>query len=42
VDADGGRLELSTSRPATFAIFLPVPRAEDVVATSWRSESSPR
>jgi signal transduction histidine kinase len=42
VDADGGRLELSTSRPATFAIFLPVPKAENVVATPWRAEPSPR
>ena len=42
VDADGGRLELAVSRPATFAIFLPVATAENVVATPWRSEPSPR
>jgi signal transduction histidine kinase len=42
VDADGGRLELAASRPATFAIFLPVATAENVVATSWRSEPRPR
>jgi signal transduction histidine kinase len=42
VDADGGRLELAVSRPATFAIFLPVASAQNVVATSWRSEPSPR
>jgi signal transduction histidine kinase len=42
VDADGGRLELATAKPATFAIFLPVPRAEDALAPSWRSESRPR
>ena len=42
VDADGGRLELAVSRPATFAIFLPVATAENVVATAWRSEPSPR
>ncbi|HEX3787291.1 MAG TPA: ATP-binding protein [Pseudonocardiaceae bacterium] len=44
VDADGGRLELSTLRPATFAVFLPVATVENVVATPWRSSepSSPR
>lgn len=44
VDADGGRLELSVSRPATFTIFLPVARADNVLSTTWRSgvESSPR
>jgi signal transduction histidine kinase len=44
VDADGGRLELSVARPATFTIFLPVARAEDVLSTPWRAgvESSPR
>jgi signal transduction histidine kinase len=31
VEADGGRLELSRSRPAVFTIFLPAPRADDVV-----------
>ncbi|GGP70263.1 ATP-binding protein [Saccharothrix coeruleofusca] len=42
VDADGGRLELSAARPATFAVFLPVPRAEDVVGVSWRTDLTPR
>ncbi|HEX3778260.1 MAG TPA: HAMP domain-containing sensor histidine kinase [Pseudonocardiaceae bacterium] len=42
VDADGGRLELSTSRPATFALFLPVAKAGDLVATPWRAEPGPR
>ncbi|MFT7836647.1 ATP-binding protein [Saccharothrix sp. BKS2] len=42
VDADGGRLELSTARPATFAVFLPVPKAEDVVGVSWRTDLTPR
>jgi signal transduction histidine kinase len=42
VDADGGRLELSTSRPATFTMFLPVARAGDLVATPWRAEPGPR
>lgn len=30
VEADGGRLELSSARPATFALYLRVPRADDV------------
>ena len=30
VEADGGRLELSSARPATFAVYLRVPRAEDM------------
>ncbi|HWO63311.1 MAG TPA: ATP-binding protein [Umezawaea sp.] len=42
VDADGGRLELSTARPATFSVFLPVPKAQDVVGVAWRSDHSPR
>jgi signal transduction histidine kinase len=42
VDADGGRLELSTSRPATFTMFLPVAKAGDLVATPWRAEPGPR
>jgi signal transduction histidine kinase len=28
VEADGGRLELSSARPARFAVYLRVPRAE--------------
>ncbi|MGH3431454.1 MAG: ATP-binding protein [Thermocrispum sp.] len=30
IEADGGRLELSTQRPATFSVFLPVPRSTDL------------
>jgi signal transduction histidine kinase len=41
-DADGGRLELSAARPATFALFLPVARAQDVVAVPWQSGTGPR
>ncbi len=33
VEADGGRLELSSPRPATFALYLRVPRADDVVGS---------
>ncbi len=29
VEADGGRLELSSARPARFAVYLRVPRSED-------------
>lgn len=42
VDADGGRLELAVLRPPTFQLFLPVAKAEDVVATPWRTEVGPR
>jgi signal transduction histidine kinase len=42
VDADGGRLELAVLRPPTFALFLPVAKAEDVLATPWRTEVGPR
>jgi len=42
VDADGGRLELSTARPATFSVFLPVPKAQDVVGVAWRTDHTPR
>lgn len=42
VDADGGRLELATARPATFALFLPIPSADDVSGTAWTTGSSPR
>lgn len=42
VEADGGRLELSSRRPATFDVFLPVARADDVLSTPWKIESRPR
>lgn len=42
IDSDGGRLELSTKRPATFTVFLPVPRAGDVQGVRWPTERSPR
>lgn len=42
VDADGGRLELAVLRPPTFALFLPIAKAEDVLATPWRTEAGPR
>jgi signal transduction histidine kinase len=42
VDSDGGRLELSSPRPATFTIFLPVPRADEVRGVRWPAERSPR
>ena len=42
VEADGGRLELSTARPATFEIYLPVARADDVLGVPWKIESTPR
>ena len=41
VEADGGRLELSCPRPATFAIFLPVPKA-DRVTVPTRPAGGPR
>lgn len=41
VEADGGRLELSRPRPATFTIFLPAARADDVVGVP-RPAVSPR
>lgn len=41
VEADGGRLELSRVRPAMFTIFLPVARADALVAVP-RPATSPR
>jgi signal transduction histidine kinase len=34
VEADGGRLELSSARPARFAVYLRVPRGEEVAGNS--------
>ncbi|WP_026424569.1 ATP-binding protein [Actinokineospora inagensis] len=42
VESDGGRLELSTARPATFTVFLPVPKAGNVPGVRWPTERSPR
>ncbi|SDH58373.1 Signal transduction histidine kinase [Actinokineospora alba] len=42
VDSDGGRLELSTARPATFTVFLPVPKAGDVRGVRWSTDGAPR
>ena len=42
VESDGGRLELSTRRPATFTVFLSVPRAGDVRGVKWPAERGPR
>jgi signal transduction histidine kinase len=42
IDSDGGRLELSVKRPATFTVFLSVPRAGDVQGVRWPAERSPR
>ncbi|PPK69772.1 ATP-binding protein [Actinokineospora auranticolor] len=42
VDSDGGRLELSIARPATFTVFLPVPKAGNVRGVRWPTERSPR
>ena len=42
VDSDGGRLELSTARPPTFTVFLPVPKAGNVRGVKWPAERSPR
>lgn len=42
IDSDGGRLELSTARPPTFTVFLPVPRSTDVRGVRWPAERAPR
>ncbi|PXY32364.1 ATP-binding protein [Prauserella muralis] len=41
-EADGGRLELSVKRPATFSLFLRVPSPADVAGVSWPAERVPR
>ncbi|WP_216214149.1 ATP-binding protein [Amycolatopsis aidingensis] len=41
-DADGGRLELSVKRPATFTLFLRVPKPGDVAEVRWPTERVPR
>lgn len=41
-EADGGRLELSVKRPATFSLFLRVPKPGDVAGVSWPPERVPR
>ncbi|SHG47935.1 sensor histidine kinase [Streptoalloteichus hindustanus] len=42
VEADGGRLELNSPRPATFSVFLRVARADDVLGVPWRADATPR
>ena len=41
-EADGGRLELSSRRPAVFSLFLRVPVPGDASAVRWPSERVPR
>ncbi|EHR49185.1 signal transduction histidine kinase [Saccharomonospora marina XMU15] len=41
-EADGGRLELSVKKPATFSLFLRVPTPADVGGVSWPPERMPR
>lgn len=42
VEADGGRLKLASTKPATFSIFLRVPNTDDLIGASWRPERTPR
>jgi signal transduction histidine kinase len=42
VDSDGGRLELSTARPPTFTLFLPVPKATNIPGVRWPADRGPR
>ncbi|MPY97469.1 MAG: HAMP domain-containing protein [Actinophytocola sp.] len=42
VEADGGRLELSVQRPATFSVFLLVPRSTDLSSVKLSTAGSPR
>ncbi|WAL64937.1 ATP-binding protein [Amycolatopsis cynarae] len=41
-EADGGRLELSSRRPAVFSLFLRVPSPGDLREVRWPSERVPR
>ncbi|ROS40165.1 ATP-binding protein [Amycolatopsis thermoflava] len=41
-EADGGRLELSSRRPAVFSLFLRVPNPGDVPEVRWPAERVPR
>lgn len=42
VEADGGRLELSAQHPATFSVFLRVPKSTDISGVNWSSPEEPR
>jgi Na+-driven multidrug efflux pump len=42
MEADGGRLELSSRHPAVFSLFLKVPRPGDVAEVRWPAERVPR
>jgi signal transduction histidine kinase len=42
VEADGGRLELSTRSSATFSVFLLVPRSRDLSKPPLAKGASPR
>jgi signal transduction histidine kinase len=42
MEADGGRLELSSRHPAIFSLFLKVPRPGDVAEVRWPAERVPR
>ncbi|RSN36163.1 histidine kinase [Amycolatopsis sp. WAC 01416] len=42
IEADGGRLELSSKQPAVFSLFLKVPRPGDVAEVRWPAERVPR
>ncbi|MEU6643771.1 ATP-binding protein [Saccharomonospora sp. NPDC046836] len=41
-EADGGRLELSVRRPATFSLFLRTPSPAEVPGVRWPAERVPR
>ncbi|QGK71320.1 HAMP domain-containing protein [Allosaccharopolyspora coralli] len=42
VEADGGRLELSSARPALFEVYLREARADDVLGVPWKIDPTPR